>query len=160
MTVKQPDGTELKLGRKDILSLSRAYRQHLVESKEMYLTFPGFSTIRSSLLDLLKMDGVKTGRSYTGRIDGFHHLPFQMDIEAAVDAGVDVYIVPVNIAYERVLEDREFSGADPHARGGREPAEDLHPRHGLHHPPLLRRQAQGQPFDQVRRAAQNRRARR
>jgi hypothetical protein len=54
------------------------------------------------------MDGVKTGRSYSGRIDGFHHLPFQMDIEAAVDAGVDVYIVPVNIAYERVLEDQNF----------------------------------------------------
>jgi hypothetical protein len=108
VALKQPDGTEIKLGRKDILTLSRAYRQHLVESQEMYLTFPGFSTIRSSLLDLLKMDGVKTGRSYSGRIDGFHHLPFQMDIEAAVDAGVDVYIVPVNIAYERVLEDQNF----------------------------------------------------
>jgi glycerol-3-phosphate O-acyltransferase len=54
------------------------------------------------------MDGIKTGRSYTGRIDGFHHLPFQMDIEAAVDAGVDVFIVPVNLAYERVLEDENF----------------------------------------------------
>ena len=108
VTLTQADGTEIKLGRKDILTLSRAYRQHLVESQEMYLTFPGFSTIRSSLLDLLKMDGIKTGRSYSGRIDGFHHLPFQMDIEAAVDAGVDVYIVPVNIAYERVLEDENF----------------------------------------------------
>jgi glycerol-3-phosphate O-acyltransferase len=108
VTLKQADGTEIKLGRKEILSLSRAYRQHLVEHQEMYLTFPGFSTIRSSLLDLLKMDGTKTGRSYSGRIDGFHHLPFQMDIEAAVDAGVDVYIVPVNIAYERVLEDENF----------------------------------------------------
>jgi hypothetical protein len=108
VTLRQPDGEEVKLGRKDILSLSRAYRQHLVESKEMYLTFPGFSTIRTSLLELLKMDGVKTGRSYTGKIDGFHHLPFQMDIEAAVDAGVDVAIVPVNLAYERVLEDENF----------------------------------------------------
>jgi len=108
VTLRQPDGEEIKLGRKDILSLSRAYRQHLVESKEMYLTFPGFSTIRTSLLELLKMDGVKTGRSYTGKIDGFHHLPFQMDIEAAVDAGVDVAIVPVNLAYERVLEDENF----------------------------------------------------
>jgi len=108
VTLKQPDGTEVKLGRKEILSLSRAYRQHLVESKEMYLTFPGFSTIRSGLLDLLKMDGIKTGRSYTGRIDGFHHLPFQMDIEAAVDSEVDVYIVPVSLAYERVLEDENF----------------------------------------------------
>jgi hypothetical protein len=108
VTLKQPDGTEVKLGRKEILSLSRAYRQHLVESREMYLTFPGFSTVRSGLLDLLKMDGIKTGRSYTGRIDGFHHLPFQMDIEAAVDAGVDVFIVPVNLAYERVLEDENF----------------------------------------------------
>lgn len=108
VTLRQPDGEEVKLGRKDILSLSRAYRQHLVESKEMYLTFPGFSTIRTSLLELLKMDGVKTGRSYTGKIDGFHHLPFQMDIEAAVDAAVDVAIVPVNLAYERVLEDENF----------------------------------------------------
>jgi hypothetical protein len=108
VTLRQPDGEEVKLGRKDILSLSRAYRQHLVESKEMYLTFPGFSAIRTSLLELLKMDGVKTGRSYTGKIDGFHHLPFQMDIEAAVDAGVDVAIVPVNLAYERVLEDENF----------------------------------------------------
>ena len=108
VTLQQPDGEEVKLGRKDILSLSRAYRQHLVESKEMYLTFPGFSTIRTSLLELLKMDGVKTGRSYTGKVDGFHHLPFQMDIEAAVDAGVDVAIVPVNLAYERVLEDENF----------------------------------------------------
>jgi len=108
VTLQQPDGEEVKLGRKDILSLSRAYRQHLVESKEMYLTFPGFSAIRTSLLELLKMDGVKTGRSYTGKVDGFHHLPFQMDIEAAVDAGVDVAIVPVNLAYERVLEDENF----------------------------------------------------
>jgi hypothetical protein len=108
VTLRQPDGEEVKLGRKDILSLSRAYRQHLVESREMYLTFPGFSAIRSSLLDLLKMNGVKTGRSYTGKIDGFHHLPFQMDIEAAVDTGVDVAIVPVNLAYERVLEDENF----------------------------------------------------
>ena len=108
VTLKQPDGTEIRLGRKEILSLSRAYRQHLVESNEMYLTFPGFSAIRSSLLDLLKMDAIKTGRTYNGKIDGFHHLPFQMDIEAAVDAGVDVYIVPVNLAYERVLEDENF----------------------------------------------------
>ena len=108
VTLKQTDGTEIKLGRKEILSLSRAYRQHLVESKEMYLTFPGFSAVRSSLLGLLKMDEIKTGRTYTGKIDGFHHLPFQMDIEAAVDAGVDVYIVPVSLAYERVLEDENF----------------------------------------------------
>jgi glycerol-3-phosphate O-acyltransferase len=108
VSLPQGDGGEIKLGRKDILSLSRAYRQHLVETREMYLTFPGFSSVRSSLLDLLKMDGVKTGRSYTGRIDGFHHLPFQMDIEAAVDTATDVFIVPVNVAYERVLEDETF----------------------------------------------------
>jgi glycerol-3-phosphate O-acyltransferase len=108
LALKEPDGAELKLGRKDILSLSRAYRQHLVSEHEMYLTFPGYSTVKSGLLDRLKMESVKTGRSYTGKIDGFHHLPFQMDIEAALDAGVDVYIVPVNIAYERVLEDENF----------------------------------------------------
>jgi len=110
VTVKHPqDGSEIKLGRKDILSLSRAYRQHLVEQREMYLTFPGYSALRASLLDILKMESVKTGRSYTGRIDGFHHLPFQMDIEAALDSGVDLYVVPVNIAYERVLEDENFA---------------------------------------------------
>jgi hypothetical protein len=80
VSLPQPNGEEVKLGRKEILSLARAYRQHLVMNKELYLTFPGFSTIRSGLLDLLKMDSVKTGRTYTGKIDGFHHLPFQMDI--------------------------------------------------------------------------------
>lgn len=122
VTLPQPGGEDIRLGRKDILSLSRAYRQHLVEAREMYLTFPGFSSVRSSLLDLLKMDGIKTGRSYTGKIDGFHHLPFHMDIEAAIDTGADVYVVPVNVAYERVLEDENFqeltrmreAGANPH----------------------------------------------
>ena len=122
VTLQQPNGAEVKLGRKDILSLSRAYRQHLVEAREMYLTFPGFSSIRSSLLDLLKLNGIKTGRSYTGKIDGFHHLPFQMDIEAAVDSGQEVAIVPINLAYERVLEDENFqeltrmheAGLSPH----------------------------------------------
>jgi hypothetical protein len=108
VALKQPNGEEIKLGRKETLSLTRAYRQHLVMEKEMYLTFPGYSTVRSSLLDLLKMDEVKTGRTYTGKIDGFHHLPFQMDIEASLDTGVDVYIVDVNVAYERVLEDENF----------------------------------------------------
>ena len=108
VALTQPNGTDIRLGRKDILSLSRAYRQHLVEDREMYLTFPGYSAIRSSLLDLLKMNETKTGRSYTGKIDGFHHLPFQMDIEAAVDSGEEVAIVPINLAYERVLEDENF----------------------------------------------------
>ncbi len=121
VSLPQPNGEEVKLGRKEILSLARAYRQHLVMNKELYLTFPGFSTIRSGLLDLLKMDSVKTGRTYTGKIDGFHHLPFHMDIEASLDTGVDVYFVGVNVAYERVLEDDNFqeltrlheAGVDP-----------------------------------------------
>jgi hypothetical protein len=121
VSLPQPNGEEVKLGRKEILSLARAYRQHLVMNKELYLTFPGFSTIRSGLLDLLKMDSVKTGRTYTGKIDGFHHLPFQMDIEASLDTGIDVSIVGVNVAYERVLEDDNFqeltrlheAGVDP-----------------------------------------------
>jgi len=120
MNIKQEDGSEITVGRKDIISLIRAYRYHLVKEKEMYVTFPGFSSIKSSLLDLLKKDGIKTGRSYTGKIDGFHHLPFLMDIEASLYSDVDVYIVEVNIAYERVLEDEHFheltllyeSGAD------------------------------------------------
>jgi len=109
LTIRQPDGSEMTIGRKDIISLTRAYRYHLVKNKEMYVTFPGYSSIKLGLLDLLKKDGTKTGRSYTGKIDGFHHLPFQMDIEAALETGVDVYVVPVNIAYERVLEDEHFA---------------------------------------------------
>jgi hypothetical protein len=109
LSINQPDGSEMTLGRKDIISLTRAYRYHLVKEKEMYVTFPGYSSIKLGLLDLLKKDGTKTGRSYTGKIDGFHHLPFQMDIEASLETGIDVYVVPVNIAYERVLEDEHFA---------------------------------------------------
>lgn len=108
VTIPQEDGSELKIGKKEILTLTRAYRNHLVEQREMYVTFPGYSTVKSGLLDMLKKDGMKTGRSYTGKIDGFHHLPFQMDIEASLDTGVDVYIVEVNVAYEQVLEDENF----------------------------------------------------
>ena len=109
LSIPQPDGSEMTIGRKDIISLTRAYRYHLVREKEMFVTFPGYSSIKLGLLDLLKKDGTKTGRSYTGKIDGFHHLPFQMDIEASLETGVDVYAVPVNIAYERVLEDEHFA---------------------------------------------------
>lgn len=109
VTIVQENGPELKLGRREILSLTRAYRYNLVKQKEMYVTFPGFSAVKSGLLDLLKKDEVKTGRSYTGRIDGFHHLPFQMDLEASIESGVDLYVVEVNIAYEQVMEDENFS---------------------------------------------------
>jgi hypothetical protein len=108
LNIKQPDGSEIAIGRKEIISLTRVYRYRLVEEKEMYVTFPGYSSIKLGLLDLLKKDGTKTGRSYTGRTDGFHHLPFQMDIEAALRADIEVYVVAVNIAYERVLEDEHF----------------------------------------------------
>lgn len=107
-TRQMPDGTEQVVGKKDILTLSRAYRQHLVKNKEMYVTFPGYSSVKSGLMDLIKKDDVKTGRSYTGKFDGFHHLPFQMDIEASLGTGVDVYVVDVNIAYSPVLEDLNF----------------------------------------------------
>lgn len=106
--VQQQDGSEISLSKKDVISLTRAYRNHLVQAKEMYVTFPGYSSVKLGLLNLLKKDGTKTGRSYTGRIDGFHHLPFQMDIEASLDSGVDVYLVDVNIAFEPVLEDVHF----------------------------------------------------
>jgi hypothetical protein len=109
LSIQQSDGSEMTIGRKDIISLTRAYRYHLVREKEMFVTFPGYSSVKLGLLNLLKKDGTKTGRSYTGKIDGFHHLPFQMDIEASLDTGVDVYVVPVNIAYERVLEDEHFA---------------------------------------------------
>jgi hypothetical protein len=108
VTVTGEDGEEIVLTRKDILSLTRAYRYHLVREKEMYITFPGYSTVKSGLLDLLKKPEIKTGRSYTGRVDGFHHLPFQMDIEAALFSDTDVYVADVNIAYERVMEDEHF----------------------------------------------------
>jgi len=108
-TVMLPDGSKFEMGRKEIISLTRAYRYHLVKEKEMFVTFPGFSSIKLGLLEMLKKDGTKTGRSYTGKIDGFHHLPFQIDIEAALYSNVDVYAVPVNIAYERVLEDEHFA---------------------------------------------------
>lgn len=107
-TRRMPDGTEVSIGKKDILTLSRAYRHHLVKNKEMYVTFPGYSSVKTGLMDLIKKDGIKTGRSYTGKFDGFHHLPFQMDIEAALGTGVDVYVVDVNIAYSPVLEDENF----------------------------------------------------
>jgi glycerol-3-phosphate O-acyltransferase len=105
---KMPDGTQISIGKKDILTLSRAYRQHLIQNKEMYVTFPGYSSVKTGLMDLIKKEGVKTGRSYTGKFDGFHHLPFHMDIEASLAAGVDVYVVDVNIAYSPVLEDENF----------------------------------------------------
>jgi len=108
VTIKQEDGTEINVGRKAIISLTQAYRHHLVQEKEMYVTFPGYSSIKLSFLEKLKKERTKTGRSYTGKIDGFHHLPFQMDIEASLYTGVDIYIVDVNIAYERVLEDELF----------------------------------------------------
>jgi hypothetical protein len=109
LSITQPDGSEITVGRKEIISLTRAYRYNLVKEKEMFVTFPGYSSIKLGLLDLLKKDGTKTGRSYTGKIDGYHHLPFQMDIEASLETEVDVYVVPVNIAYERVLEDEHFA---------------------------------------------------
>jgi glycerol-3-phosphate O-acyltransferase len=107
-TRQMPDGTEQTIGKKDVLTLSRAYRHHLVKHKEMYVTFPGYSSVKSGFMDLIKKDDVKTGRSYTGKFDGFHHLPFQMDIEASLGTGVDVYVVDVNIAYSPVLEDLNF----------------------------------------------------
>jgi hypothetical protein len=106
--ITQDDGSVIKLGRKEILSLTRAYRYHLVEKNEMYVTFPGFSKVKAGLLDFFQKNGIKTGRSYSGKIDGFHHLPFQMDIEASLYTDVDVYIVGVNIAYEQIIEDENF----------------------------------------------------
>jgi glycerol-3-phosphate O-acyltransferase len=103
-----PDGTEVNLGKKEILTLSRAYRNHLVRNKEMYVTFPGYSSVKSGFMDLIKKDDIKTGRSYTGQFDGFHHLPFQMDIEAVLATGIDVFVVDVNMGYSPVLEDENF----------------------------------------------------
>ncbi len=106
--IELDNGKTIKIGNKEILSLSRAYRYHLVKNKEMYVTFPGYSVLENGVFDILEKDVVKTGRSYTGRTDGFHHLPFQMDIEASHYSGIDLYIVDVNIAYEPVMEDINF----------------------------------------------------
>jgi len=103
------NGEEHDLNRKEILSLTRAYRYHLVKQKSMYVTFPGYSPVKTGLLDILKKNEMKTGRSYTGQIEGFHHLPFQMDIEASLFSTTKVYIVDVNIAYEKILEDELFA---------------------------------------------------
>jgi glycerol-3-phosphate O-acyltransferase len=107
-TASLPDGSEVTIGKREMVTLSQAYRFHLVKNKEMYVTFPGYSSVKSGFMDLIKKDVIKTGRSYTGRFDGFHHLPFQMDIQASIDAAVDVYVVDVNIAYSPVLEDEHF----------------------------------------------------
>lgn len=107
-SLTSPDGETINIGKKDILSLTRAYRQHLVNQREMYVTFPGYSSVKTGFMDFIKKDGIKTGRSYTGKIDGFHHLPFQMDIEASLATEVEVYVVDVNIAYSPVLEDEIF----------------------------------------------------
>jgi hypothetical protein len=107
-TLQTADGENVTIGKKDILSLIRAYRQHLVQQKEMYVTFPGYSSVKTGFMDFIKKDDIKTGRSYTGKFDGFHHLPFQMDIEASLATGVDIYVVDVNIAYAPVLEDENF----------------------------------------------------
>jgi glycerol-3-phosphate O-acyltransferase len=107
-TLQAPGGENITIGKKDILSLSRAYRQHLVQQKEMYVTFPGYSSVKTGFMDFIKKDDIKTGRSYTGKFDGFHHLPFQMDIEASLATAVDIYVVDVNIAYAPVLEDENF----------------------------------------------------
>ena len=106
--IMQKDGRTIKVGNKEILSLSRAYRYHLLKEKEMYVTFPGYSVIKNGMFNNSGNDLVKTGRSYTGRTDGFHHLPFQMDIEASYYTGVELYLVDVNIAYEPVMEDMNF----------------------------------------------------
>lgn len=107
-TLTLPDGSEVSIGKREMVTLSQAYRYHLVKNKEMYVTFPGYSSVKSGFMNKIKKDVVKTGRSYTGRFDGFHHLPFQMDIQAALDAQVDLHIVDVNIAYSPVLEDEHF----------------------------------------------------
>lgn len=105
---QMPDGSEVNIGKKELLSLSRAYRLSLVKQREMYVTFPGYSSVKTGFMDFIKKDGIKTGRSYSGKFDGFHHLPFQMDIEACLASGVDTYIIDVNLAYAPVLEDENF----------------------------------------------------
>ena len=49
-----------------------------------------------------------SGAAIPAAFDGFHHLPFQLDIQASLDSGVDVFVVDVNIAYSPVLEDEHF----------------------------------------------------
>ena len=67
-SVHMPDGSEISIGKREMVTLSQAYRQHLVKNKEMYVTFPGYSSVKSGFMDLIKKDEIKFGRSYTGRI--------------------------------------------------------------------------------------------
>lgn len=122
-TIEREGEEETHIGMKQILQLSRAYRQHIVGEKEMYVTFPGYSRTKSGIFDILrkKEEAKKTGRSYTGKIDGFHHLPFQYDIEASHQTGVDVYVVGVNIAYSPVLEDENFAELASLSESGEDP---------------------------------------
>ena len=110
-------GEEINLGRKEIISLIRTYRQKLLKDNEMYVTFPGYSSHKSNLLNFIRSE-IKTGRSYTGKFDGFHHLPFLMDMEAALSLNIELYFVAVNIAYEPVIEDINFQEIEKLVQNG------------------------------------------
>ncbi len=101
------NGEEINLGQKEIICLIRTYRQKLLKDREMYVTFPGYSSRKANILNFIRNE-IKTGRSYTGKFDGFHHLPFLMDMEASLSSNTDLYFVAVNIAYEPVIEDINF----------------------------------------------------
>lgn len=110
-------GQKINLGQKEIISLIRTYRQKLLKDREMYVTFPGYSTQKSNILNFIKSE-IKTGRSYTGKFDGFHHLPFLIDMEASLYTNVKLYFVTVNISYEPVIEDINFEKIEKLVQNG------------------------------------------
>jgi hypothetical protein len=96
----QYQGKETQLNQKDVLRLNKSYLFHLVEEGEFILQYPGQSMV----------DGIpKQGRTYTGMIDSFSRAIFQLLIEASVSTKKKIHIVPMNISYERVVEDEQFN---------------------------------------------------
>ena len=95
----QYQGEERHLTQKDVVKLNKSYLFHLVEKGECLLQYPGQSMVNDTL---------KQGRTYTGSINAFSRAIFQLLIEAAVSTKTQIHIVPMNISYERVIEDEQF----------------------------------------------------
>ena len=96
----QYQGEEIQLNQKDVLRLNKSYLFHLVEEGEFILQYPGQSMANGK---------PKQGRTYTGKIDSFSRAIFQLLIEASVTTNKKIHIVPMNISYERVIEDEQFN---------------------------------------------------
>ncbi len=96
----QYQGEEVQLNQKDVLRLNKSYLFHLVAAGEFILQYPGQSMANGK---------PKQGRTYTGNIESFSRAIFQLLIEASVSTNKKIHIVPMNISYERVIEDEQFN---------------------------------------------------